>query len=61
MTNLKITAQKELDMNPELSAVRQYIEQLEAEVVKLELELDQGELVNRNKKRRHEFDDEIGY
>jgi len=54
-------AQKELDMNPELTAVKNYIEQLESEVIKLEIELDQGELVNRNKKRRHEFDDEIGY
>jgi len=52
---------KELDANPDLLSVRTYIEELQEEIVRLELELDQGELVNRNKKRRHEFDDEIGY
>lgn len=60
MTN-KFAALRELDMNPELTAVREYIEELENQIVKLEIELDQGELVNRNKKRRHEFDDEIGF
>ena len=60
MTN-KFAAMKELDANPNLLSVRMYIEELQKEIVRLELELDQGELVNRNKKRRHEFDDEIGY
>ena len=60
MTN-KFAAMKELDATPNLLSVRMYIEELQKEIVRLELELDQGELVNRNKKRRHEFDDEIGY
>lgn len=60
MTN-KFAAMKELDANPNLLSVRTYIEELQEEIVRLELELDQGELVNRNKKKRHDFDDEVGY
>ena len=57
----KFTALKELDTNPDLVSVKAYIQELEDEIIRLEKELDQGELVNRNKKKRHEFDDEIGY